>query len=123
MSDAADLHVVRDVLDKAVVDRDGRPMGRADSVTIVVPSDGPPRLESVVIGSMMLAHRAAPRLARWAVLERWLPVVSGPPVAVPFDRIECRGLGLKADVQAGETAAMNLEQRLQRWLARIPGSR
>ena len=43
-------------------------------------------------------------------------------VAVPFERIERKGLELKADVQASETGAMNLEQRLQRWLARIPGS-
>ncbi len=117
------LDVARDVLDKPVIDRDGRPMGRADSVTLTLSQTGPPRLDAVVIGPVALAHRAAPRLGAWmTALERWIGGGNRGPVVVPLDRIEFDGLDLKADVRAGETGAMRLEEVLQRWLARLPGS-
>ena len=117
------LDIARDVLDKPVIDRDGRPMGRADSVTLTLPAGGPPRLDAVVIGPVALAHRAAPRLGVWmTALERWIGNGDRRPVVVPFDQIEFDGLDLKADVRAGDTSAMRLEEMLQRWLARLPGS-
>ena len=118
------MNIVRDILDKQVVDRDGRPMGRCDSVTITFNSDGPPRLTAVVIGTVPLGNRLAPRIGRWmAAFERWIGTSHARPVAVPFEHIRRQGLSLVADVQARDTAAMVVEQTLQRWLARIPGSR
>jgi hypothetical protein len=63
-------------------------------------------------------------LARWAAaLERWLGVPSGQPAAIPLARIEIKHLRLEADVAAADTGLMALEQRLQRWVARVPGSK
>jgi hypothetical protein len=124
MTGQRSLHLVRDVLDKLVLDRDGRPMGRADSVTLTLADDGPPRLDAIVIGPVALARRVAPFLGRWlAALERWMRIEAGRPVVVPFDRIDRDDRHLIADVQAGKTAALIIEQVVQRWLARIPGSR
>ena len=118
------LDVARDVLDKLVVDRDGRPMGRVDSVTAAVTDKGRLRLESIVIGPIALAERAAPRFGRWvAALERWLGTIHGRPVTIPFDLVDVANLELTANLRAGDTAAMLVEQKLQRWLTRIPGSR
>ena len=124
MIDTDRLDVARDLLDKQVRDRAGRPMGRADSVALTLLGDGRLRVDAIVIGPVALAQRASPRLGRWAApLERWLRIPGKRPTVVPLDKLSRQGVEIAADVLSGETAAMVLEQRLQRWLARIPGSR
>ena len=124
MIDTDRLDVARDLLDKQLRDRAGRPMGRADSVALTLLGDGRLRVDAIVIGPVALAQRASPRLGRWAAaLERWLRIPGKRPTVVPLDKLSRQGVEIAADVLSGETAAMVLEQRLQRWLARIPGSR
>jgi len=118
------LKVVGDVLDKPVFDRSGRPIGRADGITMSIVDGQPPRLESVVLGPAALAERVSRRLGSWvATWERRLGFAGADPVALPFTRIEVKPLHLEADVAAADTGLVALEQKIQRWLARIPGSR
>jgi hypothetical protein len=124
MIDETSMSVVRELLDKQVRDRAGRPMGRADSVRMTLSPGGRPRLDSIVIGPVAFAYRLSSRAGRWAeAAERWLGLSSGRPVVIPLDQLELERLEIKADVLAGETRAMLFEETLQRWLARIPGSR
>jgi hypothetical protein len=124
MIDKASMSVLRDLLDKQVRDRAGRPMGRADSVRMTLSPGGRPRLDSIVIGPVALAHRMSPRWGRWmARVERWMGLSRHRPVVIPLNRLELDRLEIKADVLGGETGAMQVEEMLQRWLARIPGSR
>ena len=117
------LKIVGDVLDKPVIDRSGRPMGRADGITMSVRDGQPPRLEAVLLGRAALAERVSLRLARWMEWwERRLGLPGERSVAVPFARIVVKPLHLEADVAAGDTGLVAFEQRLQRWIARIPGS-
>ena len=118
------LEVMRDVLDKPVIDRSGRPMGRADGITLSLTEGQPPRLEAVLMGPVALAERVSGTLARWvAAFARRLGAPGERPVTLPFTCVEVRHLYLEADMAAAETGLVALEQRLQRWLARIPGSR
>ena len=117
------LDVMGDVLDKPVIDRDGRLMGRADGVTVAITEGEPPRLEAVLIGPVALASRVSPRLERCVVALRRLLRLPARPAAVPFTKLDVKHLQLDADVTAAETDLLILEQRLQRWLANIPGSR
>lgn len=118
------LDVMGDVLDKLVIDRDGRPLGRADGITIAITDGVPPRLETVLVGPLALASRVSPRLERWVTtLARLLRLPVGQTSALPFSKIEVKHAQLDADVTAADTGLLLLEQRLQRWLARIPGSR
>ncbi len=118
------MDVVRDVLDKPVFDRDGRPMGRVDGLTITIDDDEPPQLTSVLVGPVALADRLAPAIGRWMVaLERALGLPKDRPVSLPFGRVAADDLRLSADVAGSDTSALVVEQRLQRWLARIPGSK
>jgi len=118
------LKVVGDVLDKPVIDRSGRPLGRADGITMWVLDGEPARLDAVVMGPVALAQRVSHKLARWVeTLARRFGAAGSPPVALPFTRIEVKPLHLEADVAAADTGLVALEQRLQRWLAHLPGSR
>jgi hypothetical protein len=118
------MDVVRDVLDQPVFDRDGRPMGRADGLLITLENGEPPQLASVLIGPLALAERLSPAIGRWmAALERMLGLPKDRPVSLPFGRIDADGERITADVAASDTSALLIEQRLQRWLAHIPGSK
>ena len=118
------MDVVRDVLDKPVFDRDGRPMGRVDGLTITVEDGEPAQLTSVLIGPAALADRLAPAIGRWmAALERALGLPKDRPVSLSFDHVAADEMRLTADVTASETSALVVEQRVQRWLAWIPGSK
>ena len=117
------LEVLGDVLDKPVFDRNGRPLGRADGITVSIAPGEPPRLEAILIGPVAAAERVSTRAARWtaAILHRFS--LRAEPLVVPFASVEITRLDLRADVAAADTGLLDLEQRLQRWLARIPGSR
>ena len=118
------MDVVRDVLDKPVFDRDGRPMGRVDGLTITIGDGEPPQLASILIGPIALADRIAPAFARWmAKFERALGLPKDRSVSLPFGRFEADDMRLVADVAGSDTSALVVEQRLQRWLAWIPGSK
>jgi hypothetical protein len=118
----ADLHLVRDVLDTAVVDRNGRELGRADGVILELRRNAPPRLARIEIGPAVLFARVHPALGRLAAgLEHAFGLAAGRPLAIPFDRILDIGSHIKVDAAAGETVAGEIESRLRSALRRIPG--
>jgi hypothetical protein len=51
------IHLVRDCLDKQVVDPGGRKLGRIDGIVIEVGGRGRPRVVEVHVGSATLAQR------------------------------------------------------------------
>jgi len=59
------MDLVRDVLDKRVVDRNGREMGRVDRIVLELRDGQPPRVAAFEIGPSALATRVHPRLGRW----------------------------------------------------------
>lgn len=117
------MEVVRDVLDKLVVDRNGREMGRVDGIELTVKNGHPPHLASILIGPSVLAWRIHPALGRWVVaLEHALGVSRGRPVHIDFGTIEIAN-HIKTDVTVSQTAANAVEQRVRAWVRLIPGSR
>jgi sporulation protein YlmC with PRC-barrel domain len=60
------VDVVRDLLDKAVVDRNGREMGRVDGIVLEQEAGQPPRLAAILIGPAALGSRLHPALGRLA---------------------------------------------------------
>lgn len=53
------MHLVRDILEKAIVDRQGREIGRADSVVLTL-GKGAPRVARIEVGPAVLAERIWP---------------------------------------------------------------
>lgn len=118
------MHLVRDVLDKKLVDRNNREMGRIDGMLLHYPENGPPRMVQLEIGGEILAAR----VANWLVpVTRWLASVWGPRrervVAINWKNVVNVERDIHLDIDADETQALAWEH----WLAdnvigRIPGS-
>jgi len=111
------MDLVRDVLDKAVVDRNGHEMGRVDAIVIELREDRPPLVRAIEIGPVALASRLHPRLGRIvAAAEAWLGLSDQRPVRIPFTRVEVRDNKVAVDLTAGETASSTIELAVRRVL-------
>ncbi len=117
------MDLVRDVLDKRIVDRNGRDMGRVDAIVLELRRNAPPRVATIEVGPAVLASRIRPVLGRWiAALEHGFGIDEGRPLRISFDSLLQNTDLIKVDVAFGETAAATVEQRLRRWIGGIPGS-
>jgi hypothetical protein len=114
------MDLVRDVLDKAVVDRNGREMGRVDGIVLETRTGSPPRVATLDIGPSALAYRLSPALARWIeAAERAWGVDDGRPVRISTGDVLRVEIDVTVDVAVGQTGAENVEMRLRRWVRRI----
>ena len=66
------MDLIRDVLDKRVVDRHGHVMGRVDSIVLDIRPDAPPHVATLDVGPAILASRVRPGLGRWVAAFGWL---------------------------------------------------
>ena len=120
---AAELSLIHDVLDKKVVDRHGREMGRADTIVIAVGPNRPPRVVAIELGPSVLAYRVRPILGRlMSAAERALGIDQGRPLRIPVGDILGVSAHVKVDRAFGDTVAAALEQRLRAWVGSLPGS-
>jgi len=118
------MDVVHDVLDKHIVDRNGREMGRVDGIVLEVRENAPPRLAEVLIGASVLGARVNPLLGRWVHgLEHALGIGKERPIRIAFSHVDAIGGKVKIDLAVGETGADTLEGRIRTWLLKIPGSK
>jgi sporulation protein YlmC with PRC-barrel domain len=56
--------LIRDVLDKQLIDRNGVNIGKVDSLVIELQPDQPPRVAFIELGAIALARRLGPRVHR-----------------------------------------------------------
>jgi len=119
-----EIALVRDLLDKQLVDRYGEPLGRVDGIVMSYAADAPPRITHLELGAQTLARRL-PRPFRSIVawLGRRLSPRAGEPYRIDADRIIHLGRVIKIDIDGTRSAARETE----RWvrdhiIARIPGS-
>ena len=117
------MKLARDLLDRALVDRNGREMGRVDSIVLELRDGQPPRVAALSVGPSALGHRFGERVGRWIeALEHAFGVDEGRPVRFDFSQVLQNEKAIKVDVALSETAAGIVEQKLRRWVARLPGS-
>lgn len=118
------MHLVRDLLDKQVVDRNGRPLGRVDGIVLDTCAGSAARLGAILIGPTALGFRLHPALGRWiAAVERAVGLPADRPVRIDADHIVNIGRQIRTDIATSDTAAAAVEQRIRSWLAHIPGGR
>jgi sporulation protein YlmC with PRC-barrel domain len=118
------MDLIRDLLDKQVVDRNGREMGRVDSVILEMRAGAPPRVAAIELGPAVLAARVRPILGRWiGALEHAAGVGDGEPVRIAFEDIVSIADHVKVDRSVGESGVATIEQRLRAWLSGLPGMR
>ena len=117
------MQLVRDLLDKGVVDRNGREMGRVDRVVVERGSGPPPRVVAIEIGPSALAERLGRSLGRWIMgLLHGLDVDEGQPLRVHVSQILGVTDRVKVELAFGETPAASLEHKLRGLIKRIPGA-
>jgi len=117
------IELIRDMLDKAVVDRHGREMGRVDSIVIALRPNRPPEVTAIEIGPAVLAYRVRPVLGRlMSAVEHALGIDEGRPLRIRFGDILGIHNHIKVDRAFGETVAATLERRLRAWVGALPGS-
>jgi hypothetical protein len=108
-----ELHVVRDLLDKQLVDRHHDPLGRVDGLIMVVPPGAPPRLATVESGITVAADRLGRRVGRFvrAVARRW-GLRHGVPLRVRWSQVVSVGIEMELDLDANATPALAWEHWL-----------
>lgn len=117
------MDLVRDVLDKRLLDRDDTIIGRVDGLIIEMDGKSQPRVTQLTIGGPAVFAR----LGRWAVwLAKFLSARWGPgrrsPVRIPWSDIDHFGRDVKLTISREDTNAMAWED----WIAdhiirKIPG--
>jgi hypothetical protein len=111
------------MLDKGIVDRNGRAMGRVDRVVIERGSGAPPRVVAIEVGASALAERLGRPFGRWIRgLLHGLGVEEGQPLRVDVGQILGVTNAVKVDLAFGETPASSVERMLRGLVKRIPGA-
>jgi sporulation protein YlmC with PRC-barrel domain len=117
------MNLVRDVLDKKLLDREDEAMGRVDGLVMQFGERSQPRITHIEIGGTTLGARLHPVFER---LARRMAKMWGPkrhePVRIPWSRVKTAGREIKLDVEAKDNGAVAWEI----WIARkiiehIPG--
>ncbi len=117
------MHLVRSCLDKQLIDRRGRKMGRVDGIVLSVAAGARPRVAWIEVGAVARARRLHPRIGRWvAAWSRRFGAMREDPYRVPFERVTVKGVEALAAVDADGTPALAWERRLRRLVQWIPGA-
>lgn len=119
------MDLIRDLLDKQLVDRHQRPMGKVDGVVLSLSDAGrPPRVAYIEVGMLTQARRLHPRLEKWVarLLKRW-GTQNDESFRIPWAQVVPTGNDVTAGVEAEETPALALELWLRKKVVgRIPGA-
>jgi sporulation protein YlmC with PRC-barrel domain len=118
------MDLVRDVLDKQLLDRDGHHLGKVDGIVLELRDDGPPRVAFLENGLAVLLHRLLGSAGDVAALvERRLGIRDGQPVRIPMSKVVEVGIDVRLDLAASETEALAWEKWIgEHVIRRIPGS-
>jgi sporulation protein YlmC with PRC-barrel domain len=118
------LDLVRDVLDKQIVDREETKMGRVDGVVLAIDDGKQPRVDHLELGFVVLARRLHPRLEQWLtrLRERWSVRRSARQVVPWSSVVELKPWHLQLDLAAMDTPAFDWERAMRKVVSKIPGS-
>ncbi len=117
------MKLVRDVLDKKLIDREHCDMGRVSGLVMRVGERSQPHISHILIGGPTLWTRVHPALGR---LSTRLAQLWGPKrkdlVRIPWSRVMTVGKDIKLDVKARDIGALDWEIWIaQHIIERIPG--
>jgi hypothetical protein len=118
------MHLVRDVLDKQLCDRNHVGCGKVDGIVLHWDGVGPPEVAYLECGSVTLARRVGPRVARVvAWLARRLGPRHGESVRIPWRAVLKVDVEVTIDVDAENTELWAGEAwSRDRVIAHIPGA-
>jgi sporulation protein YlmC with PRC-barrel domain len=118
------MKLMRDLLDKQVVDRNQTRIGKIDGVVAELRKNQPPRIVCIEIGSVALARRLGPRMEHWAsALGRRLGGEKHRRAhRIPWSKVRDIGVDVEFDIDVQQTAIFDWQDWLRRRvIKRIPG--
>lgn len=113
-----------DLLDRQIVDRYGRDVGKVDDVELTVAEDGTAYLSALLVGPQALGPRLGGWLGRVVTsTARRMRLTPAGPLRIPFDVVGEVGGAVTLTISRD----LLTEPELERWLrehviSRIPGS-
>ena len=118
------MKLVRDVLDKELLDSEEEPMGRVDGLVMHAGKGSQPRVTHITVGGTVPWDRVHPALGRLAKrVAQWWGPRRLEQVRIPWSHVETVGRDIKLDVEAKDTGAIAWEIWIARHIIeRIPGS-
>lgn len=124
MSEDVSIPVGRLVLDKGLLDRDGRRCGKVDDLLLELEPDGELRVVGVVSGPLAFAQTLGPlwRAVSRAV-HRLLGVANPRPVEIPWTSVDAVDFVVRLSVSRREAGLEELADAVRRRIvSRIPGA-
>ena len=118
------MELIRDCLDKQLIDREGRKMGKVDGLVMEIEGTKRPRIAYVEVGGVTQAARLHPRLAKWVarISKRW-KVDESDPYRIPWSKVVVSGIDVTVNEEAEKTPALAWEKWLRKHIiGRIPGA-
>jgi len=119
------IDLIRDVLDKLLVDRHQLPLGRVDGIVLVVTSDkSQPRVAQLETGMLTRMRRLSPFVARRLQhLTHRLGFRWKRPVRLPWSAVQSLSRELQLDLSGENSRLLSNERWVCRHIIkRIPGN-
>lgn len=118
------MNLVRDCLDKQMVDENDRHMGKCDGIVMSFQEGRQPEITHIELGAVTLANRVHRRFGAWvATIAKRFGAAERDPFIVPWTKVVLTGVTVTAGVDAEKTDALAWEKWLRRnVIGRIPGA-
>ncbi|RIV37720.1 hypothetical protein [Micromonospora radicis] len=119
------IQVSRQLLDRQLVDVDGRLVGKVDDVEFALDADGVPYLRTLLTGPGALGLRVGGRIGRMLVLtaERFVTDRPMVPLRIPYGLVDRVDSAVWLRIRAEQLPTSPVEEWLRRHLiGRIPGA-
>jgi sporulation protein YlmC with PRC-barrel domain len=121
------MYLVRDILDKEIVDRHGFKGGKVDDLLLEETDDGRLAVRAVITGHDSLARllgRGADRLASWAGHTVLGLPADLEPIHLDWAKVTAIDVVVHMDIDRDDAGLMVSEQLIwERWVSRLPLAR
>ncbi|RUX30267.1 hypothetical protein EOA13_10780 [Mesorhizobium sp. M7A.F.Ca.US.011.01.1.1] len=119
------MKLVRDLLDKQVVDREQIKIGKVDGLVAELRPGKPPRIIAIELGSITLARRLGAGPGRWMarLAVKLGGKQHGEPHRIAWHKVKDIGIDIEFDIDVGETSIFAWQDWLRdHVIGRIPGA-
>lgn len=118
------IRLVRDVLDKQLLDVTSQNAGKVDGIVLELRPGEPTRVHYIEVGPITLLRRLNRRLGDWyARVDAHFGEGRGAPIRIPISRVMLESPSLRLDLAVDGLPVMALERWLRRHVvAKIPWS-
>ncbi|HEU4586808.1 MAG TPA: hypothetical protein VFR95_13725 [Gemmatimonadaceae bacterium] len=101
------MHIVRDLLDKQLIDVNWLEMGRIDGLGMELREGEQPLIDEILVGGTVLTYRLPGFVGRWSTaFIRRFGIRHGEPFPIPWPRVMQVDTEVRVDVNSDESDAM-----------------